>query len=117
MNIIIFSIVLILCLEILIFFKTPFFFKNQINLYKKLFTQINNEEAFYVIAKDIFFNSLKLFLQFLIAIIPIFIFLLLLKFSGSNIYEFIFSVFNLSISILAFLLYFFLRKKFDKKKI
>ena len=117
MIIFVFTILLIFCFEILIFLKTPFYFKYQTSLYKKIFIQINNEELFPLIAKDILINSFKLFFYFLISILPILIFFFILHVIGKDIYNFIFSLYNIAISILAFLLYFFLRKKLDKRKI
>ena len=117
MIILIFTILIILCFEILIYLKIPYFFKYQINLYKKIYTQINNEEVFTLIAKDILINSIKLFFYFLISILPILIFFFVLQVNEKNTYNLIFSLYNISISILGFLLYIFLRKKFDKRKI
>ena len=111
MIIFVFTILLIFCFEILIFLKTPFYFKYQTSLYKKIFIQINNEELFPLIAKDILINSFKLFFYFLISILPILIFFLFY-----TLLEKIFIILYFHYTILQ-LLYFFLRKKLDKRKI
>lgn len=117
MNIIFFSLVFVLSFETLIFFNTFFFLKKQFILYKEIFKKISDEEKFILLLKEIFINTIKLLLHFLIAFIPILIFFIYLQFNNLSIIKFLFSIFNLILSLLIFLIYFLLRKNFDKRKI
>ena len=117
MNLIIFSIILIFCFEILNFFKTFLLFNKQLKLYKEIFLQIRNENVFFQLSKKILVNSIKLVINLLITVLPILIFFIYLNFVGDSISNFILSFYNISITLIIFLLYLFLRKKIVKRKL
>ncbi len=117
MILLIFSITIMLCSEIFIFLKIKITLKKLIELYKNVYTEINNEENFIHISKKILYNSFKLFSSLLISLVPMILFFLFLKINNNNIYNFILSYYNIIISIIIFLMYYFMRKKFVKRKL
>ena len=113
----VFSITIMLCFEISIFLKIKITLKKLIELYKNVYTEINNEEIFINLSKKILYNSFKLFSSLLMSLVPMILFLLFLKINNNNIYNFILSYYNIVISIIIFFMYYYMRKKFVKRKL
>ena len=116
MNIIIFSVILVICYEILNYLNVYFYFNKQIKLYKEIFINLDNENKFFEISKKSLINSLILLLRLFTAIIPLIIFLIYIL-NKNKFYEFFFSFNNLVITFIFFMIYFFLRKSFVKRKL
>ena len=116
MILIAFGISIILCFEIIIFLNIKITLKKLIKLYTNIFTKINNEEIFINLSKEILYNSIKLFTSLLMSLAPMILFFLYIKINYDNNYNLL-SYYNITLSIVIFFTYYFVRNKFVKRKL
>lgn len=116
MILIAFGISIILCIEIIFFLNIKITLKKLIKLYSNILSEINNEEIFLNLSKEILYNSIKLFTSLLMSLAPMILFFLYIKINYDNIYNLL-SYYNITLSIVIFFTYYFVRNKFVKRKL
>ncbi len=110
---------LIISIEILFYLRISTIITNQLNLYKNIFRLLKNNDEKNILkcSIDIFKNSFKLLLFFLISLLPLILLLFIFDFKIIKIKEFFFIINNqiiIGISILAYML---LRKIIVKRQL